>query len=323
MPLHDLHILPKVRDSWSYLYLEHCRIDREATAIAAQDAEHGVTPIPCAALCALLLGPGTAITQAAMRVLAENGCSVVWVGEEGVRCYAAGTGETRSALHALRQAHLWADPALHLAVVRRMYQARFPESLDPTLTLQQIRGKEGLRVRAAYAQAAATYGVSWQGRAVDRQHWDASDPLNRALSAANACLNGLCHAAIVSAGYLPALGFVHTGKALSFVYDVADLYKADLTVPVAFQAVAVSADDLERRVRHALRDRFHETRLLARIVADMDRLLLVADDGTAETLALDAFDRELAAPGGLWNGEAAEVAGGVNYADVDVEEEMP
>lgn len=320
MPLHDLHVLPKIRDSWSYLYLEHCRIDREANAIAAHDAE-GMTPIPCASLCALLLGPGTAITQAAMRILADNGCSVVWTGEEGVRCYAAGTGETRSAVHALRQARLWADPALHLTVVRRMYQARFPDVLDPTLSLPQIRGKEGLRVRAAYARAATTYGVVWQGRSVDRQDWAAGDPLNRALSAANACLNGLCHAAIVSAGYLPALGFVHTGKALSFVYDVADLYKADLTVPVAFQAVALNTADLERRVRRTLRDRFHETRLLARIVADMDRLLLVADDGTAETLG--AFDSELAAPGGLWNGEAGEVAGGVNYGDVEQEEDMP
>ena len=39
----DLHILPKVRDSWSYLYVEHCRVDQEDKAIAVHDvpmAEH-------------------------------------------------------------------------------------------------------------------------------------------------------------------------------------------------------------------------------------------------------------------------------------------
>lgn len=161
--LKDLHLLPRVRDSLSFLYLEHCRIEQDDKAIAVHDAQ-GVVPVPCAALTTLLLGPGTAITHAAVRALAESGCVVVWVGEEGVRCYAQGIGETRSARNLYRQARLWADPDAHLSVVRRLYAMRFPDALDESLTLQQIRGREGARVRAAYATASREFSVPWDGR---------------------------------------------------------------------------------------------------------------------------------------------------------------
>ncbi|MBI2323195.1 MAG: type I-E CRISPR-associated endonuclease Cas1, partial [Chloroflexi bacterium] len=218
--MRDLHLLPKVRDSWSYLYVEHCRIDQEGKAIAMHDAR-GRVAVPCATLTLLMLGPGTSITHAAVRALAENGCLVVWAGEEGVRLYAQGMGETRSARNLLRQARLWADTASRLQVVERMYRMRFREALGRNLTLRQIRGKEGIRVREAYAQASRASGIPWRGRVFDRGNWRAADPVNRALSTANSCLYGVCHAAIVSAGYSPALGFIHTGKMLSFVYDIA------------------------------------------------------------------------------------------------------
>lgn len=305
----DLHVLPKVRDSLSYLYAEHCRIDQEDKAIALHDAE-GKTPVPCAALTTLMLGPGTSITHAAIRSLADNGCLVVWGGEGGVRFYAQGMGETRSSRALLRQAKLCSITTARLDVVRRMYQRRFPEPLDDWLTLRQIRGKEGIRVREAYARASRETGVPWHGRSYKSSNWADADPVNRALSCANSCLYGICHAAIVSAGYSPALGFVHTGKMLSFVYDIADLYKADITIPLAFKAVADSSDGLESRVRRACRDAFHEERLLQRIVPDIDWILAVelgADD--------EAFDLDDALPGGLWDPDAGQVAGGVNRAD--------
>ena len=314
----DLHILPKVRDSWSYLYVEHCRVDQEDKAIAVHDV-NGRVPVPCATLGLLMLGPGTTVTHAAVRTLADNGCSLLWVGEQGVRTYAQGLGETRGSRHLLRQAQLCADPAWHLAVVRRMYEVRFTEELDPHLTLQQIRGKEGIRVRESYARASRESGVAWAGRNYRRADWDAADPINRALSAANSCLYGICHAAIVSAGYSPALGFIHTGKQLSFVYDIADLYKADLTIPAAFWAVAESEglpkgpSGLEGRVRRACRTIFHERRLLARVVADIDRVLAVTD-GDRAAIEED-YDADMAAPGGWWDPQRGAVEGGVNAAE--------
>jgi CRISPR-associated protein Cas1 len=306
----DLHLLPKVRDSWSYLYVEHCRIDQEARAIALHD-KGGKTPVPCASLTLLMLGPGTSITHAAIRTLAENGCLVLWTGEGGVRMYAQGMGETRSARHLLQQARLWADPVERLRVVRRMYAIRFPEPLEDRLTLRQIRGREGIRVRAAYERASRATGVPWRGRAYQRDRWVAADPINRALSVANSCLYGVCHAAIVSAGFSPALGFIHTGKMLSFVYDVADLYKTEISVPVAFQAVAAGETHLETRVRRTCRDVLTSSRILQRIIPDIERALGL--DGSGGEPDFDADD---ALPGGLWDPETGEEPAGVNWADL-------
>ncbi|MGH7390343.1 MAG: type I-E CRISPR-associated endonuclease Cas1e [Candidatus Rokuibacteriota bacterium] len=309
--LDDLHVLPKVRDSWSYLYVEHCRIDREDRAIAVHD-ERGKVPVPCATLALLMLGPGTRITHAAVQTCAESGCLIAWVGEEGVRFYAQGLGETRSAENLMIQARLWADPVMHQAVVIRMYRQRFPDPIDDTLTLQQIRGKEGIRVRETYARAARETGVTWKGRSYRREQWDAADSLNKALSCANSCLYGLCHAAIVSAGYSPALGFIHVGKMLSFVYDVADLYKTDVTIPVAFREAAAGAAQLERRVRMACRDAFREARLLGRIIPDIAAVLGITDQDVEA--ARRRVDEDPGLPGPLWDPHG-DVEGGQNQAD--------
>ncbi len=190
-------------------------------------------PVPCANLALLMLGPGVSITHAAISVLADHGCLVAWCGEEGVRFYAVGMGETRSAATSCIRRNVGAR-GFQNAGCAQPYQLRFSESsirLDPP----QIRGMEGVRVREAYAKAAREAGVPWSGRSYRRDEWSKADPVNRALSAANACLYGICHAAVVSAGFSPALGFIHTGKMLSFVYDVADLYKTAVTIPVAFE----------------------------------------------------------------------------------------
>lgn len=318
--MNDLHVLPKVRDSLSYLYVEHCRIEQEQKAIAIYD-EAGKVPVPCAALTLLMLGPGTNITHAAIRTLAESGCVVVWTGEEGVRMYAQGTGETRSARNLLHQAAVWADPALRLEVVFRLYRMRFAEPLPDHLDLRQVRGREGIRVREAYARASRETGVPWHGRAYRSSDWSAADPVNRALSCANSCLYGICHAAIVSAGYSPALGFIHTGKVLSFVYDIADLYKVDLAIPVAFRVAAEGSQELERRTRRACRDAFQQGRLLQRVVSDIESALAVG--GSAPRADGDDFDRDAAIPGGLWDPEAGEVPGGVNHGDEQDEADGP
>lgn len=175
----------------------------------------------------------------------------------------------------LQQAELVSNPDKRLEVVRRMYLHRFKDDggLEPDLTLQQIRGKEGVRVRMEYKRASENHGVPWNGRSYKRGSWGATDPINKALSTANALLNGICHAAIVSGGYSVGLGFIHTGKQLSFVYDIADLYKAEITIPVAFEETAKGTDKLQTRVRTACRQRFKDSGLLKRILPDIDGLL--------------------------------------------------
>jgi CRISPR-associated protein Cas1 len=309
MRIKDLHLLPKLRDGWSHLYAEHCRVDRDQRAIAIQDAD-GTVQVPCANLALLMLGPGTTITHAAILTLADSGCLVAWCGEGAVRFYAAGLGESRSSARTLSQITAYADPARRMAVVRRMYEQRFTETLDPRLTLQQVRGKEGIRVRETYQRLSRETGVEWAGRSYDRGQWSSADPVNRALSAANSCLYGVCHAAILSCGYSPAIGFVHTGKMLSFVYDVADLYKTETSIPAAFKAAAEGEKELERRVRHSMRDHFFDTDLLGRIVADLQRVIGGASEEEAERHAEDP-----ALPGELWDGAGGSVAGGRNHGE--------
>ena len=297
----DLHALPKFRDSMTHLYVEHARVDREAKAIAIWD-EQGMTPVPAASLCVLMLGPGATITQAAIAALADNNCLVVWCGEQNVRFYACGMGATRSAARLINQARLASDEHLRWEVVRRMYAKRFGETVSPETTIEQMRGKEGFRVREAYARFSRETGVPWVRRNYDRGRWGAADPINRAISAANSCLYGLCHAAILSSGYSPALGFIHTGKQLSFVYDIADLYKLAITVPTAFRVTAQGPPKLEREVRISLRDAFREQRLIQRIIPDIREVL--ADDTPAEETS--PYDEDAALPADLWTPSFAE-----------------
>lgn len=312
-PLKDLHILPKLRDSMTYLYVEHCTVDREAKAISLHDKD-GITSVPSAALTLLMLGPGTKVTHEAMTALADCGCMALWCGEQGVRFYASGTGETRSAKNLMKQAVLWSRTDTRLRVVRAMYAMRFGEPVDEKHSLEELRGKEGARMRNTYAKISTETGVEWSGRSYNRSDWSSADPVNRALSCANSCLYGLCHAAIVSLGYSPGLGFIHTGKQLSFVYDLADLYKAETTIPASFAAVAEGSVQLERSVRLNLRDRFRETRLLERIADDMNALFDM--DPLEEDKVLLAFDEDMALPGNLWD-EKGSVEGGVMYGMED------
>lgn len=304
--IRDLKLLPRFADGLTFLYVEHARVEQDLNAIVLVDKD-GRVPVPVSALAVLMLGPGTSMTHAAMVACADNGCSVLFCGESGVRLYAHGLGETRRSANIMEQARVWADSSLHLQVVTRMYRMRFAERLDDRLTLEQIRGMEGVRVRDAYAKQSLRTGVRWAGRRYDG-NWAAADPVNRALSTANACLYGLCHAAIVSTGFSPALGFVHTGKALAFVYDVADLYKVGLTVPLAFECATGPLAGLESRVRFACRDSFRTHRLLERVVPDIQTALGMRPEPAH---LIDAT--ELDPQSDLWDPEG-EVPGGRNYA---------
>ncbi len=321
----DLHELPKVSDSLSYIYVEHAKIKQEGHSIAIFN-KTGKTPVPCASLNILMLGPGTNITHTAIKNLVENDCMILWCGEEGVRLYAQGLGRTRSARNVIYQAFLSSIPAFRLIVAKKMYMKRFEEEIFFNASIRQLRGKEGARVRKVYYDNSKRTGVPWKGRSYNRGSWNVSDPINRAISAANSCLYGISHAAIVAMGYNPALGFIHTGKQLSFVYDIADLYKTKITIPLAFNIVKESTTQISRRVRLACRQSFHEHRLLKRIVSDIKSILDIEDYLTASQkkilekykLGVRDYSTDFALPGYLWDPESSYQEGGKNF-DVDEE----
>lgn len=268
----EIQALPQISDRMTFIYLEHCKLNRQDGAITVMD-ETGISSIPSGMISVLLLGPGTDISHRAMELIGDAGISICWVGEKGVRYYAGGRPLTHSSRLLLRQAELVTNQRKHLEVVRKMYMMRFPDEDVSTLTLQQLRGREGSRIRKVYRNASKEWGVEWNGREYDPEDFTASDKVNQALSAGHACLYGLAHAVICALGCSPALGFVHIGHECSFVYDIADLYKADITIPIAFEIAAKETDDLSRAVRHRVRDEMTARHLLEQMVRDIKALL--------------------------------------------------
>lgn len=262
-------VLPRVGDSWSFVYIEHAHLERDAHALVI-DRSGVRARMPSAQFLTVMAGPGTSITQAASMLLAERGCNLVWCGESGVRFYGSAHAETHATPLLERQVMSWADMGMRAEVARRMYRIRFPsDPVNLRVSIAQLRGREGARMRAVYAQLASQYAIEWHGRDVDQMASWGQEPIQQAISVANSCLYGICHAAIVSLGLSPALGFVHHGNQRSFVWDVADLYKVAVTLPIAFAEAAAGSDKLATRVRRACREVFYGQRIIERIVADV------------------------------------------------------
>ena len=253
----EVQELARAQDRLSFIYIEHCIVNRDSNAMTVH--------VPASIIGALLLGPGTNVTHQAMVLLAESGATTLWVGEQGVRYYAHGRPLARTTRLLQLQAEAVTDRTKRLAVARRMYEMRFPDDVATGLTLQELRGHEGTRVRQAYRDAATKFGVNWDKRSYKVKDFTSSDPANQALTAATTCLYGVVHSVIAALGMSAGLGFVHTGHDRSFVYDVADLYKTSLAVPVAFECAATGdIDDLAGITRRAMRDAFHESKLLTK-----------------------------------------------------------
>ncbi len=298
-----LQALPPIRDRMSFLYLEHCAINRQDGSITVTDAR-GTVHVPAASLGVLMLGPGTSLSHRAVELISNTGATLLWVGEHGVRYYAHGRPLTHSSGLLIRQAALVSNARTRVAVARMMYQMRFPGEDVSGMTMQQLRGREGARVRSVYRQASSRSGVPWDKRCYDPDNYSGGDAVNQALSAAHACLYGLAHSVIAALGCSPGLGFVHTGHERSFVYDIADLYKAEFTIPIAFDAAAHVGKDIGGDTRRRVRDAFSSGRLLERMVHDLYSLLRA--EGKQET----GQEGNLLF---LWDEQGGSVASGFSY----------
>ncbi|WP_159561591.1 type I-E CRISPR-associated endonuclease Cas1e [Alcanivorax sp. S71-1-4] len=257
----------------SMIFVQYGQIDVLDGAFVLIDKNGVRKHIPVGSVACIMLEPGTRVSHAAIRLAATVGTLLVWVGESGVRLYASGQPGGARADRLLYQAKLALDDELRLKVVRKMYEVRFGEPAPSRRSVEQLRGIEGARVRGTYKLLAQQYNVNWRARNYDRHKWDAADIPNRCLSAATACLYGITEAAVLAAGYAPAVGFIHTGKPLSFVYDIADLFKFETVVPLAFRIAAKAPAEPEREVRLACRDLFRSDRLLGRIIPIIEEVL--------------------------------------------------
>ncbi|MFC7216858.1 type I-E CRISPR-associated endonuclease Cas1e [Streptomyces polyrhachis] len=309
-------MLPRVADSLSFLYLDMVRVVQDDTGVCAQiqvgEDRTDTVYVPTAALSCLLLGPGVSITTRALATLARHGTSVVCTGAGGVRAYAGILPSSLTTHWLEQQATSWADPARRLDVAIRMYGMRFDACDVPAdATLHTLRGLEGQRMKAFYKLLAQQHGIGRFRRNYHPDQWEQQDPVNLALSAANTCLYGIIHAALLALGCSPALGFVHAGTQHAFVYDIADLYKAELTLPLAFSLHR--STNPEQEARRKFRDDLRLVRLLPRIVRDIQALLAPAgvdpddeDDDRPDRRAVEMVH--------LWDPREGVLPAGVNYA---------
>jgi CRISPR-associated protein Cas1 len=257
----------------SVVFLERGELDVLDGAFVLVDKNGVRTHIPVGTVACLMLEPGTRVSHAAVVLAMRVGCLLTWIGEGGVRLYSAGSPGGARSDRLLYQAQLALDPQARLKVVRKMYAMRFGEEPPANRSVDQLRGIEGRRVRSLYQLMAKQYGVTWKGREYDPANWGSGDSVNMCLSSATACLYGITEAAILAAGYAPAIGFIHVGKPLSFVYDIADLFKFATVLPVAFRVAKQNPSEPERRVRVGCRDVFRRSGLLERIIPTIEEVL--------------------------------------------------
>lgn len=289
MPLFErppLETLAPAKDRWTPLYLEHGRLEVDDSSVKWIGADGLLCRLPVATVSALILGPGTTVTHAAMKACAESNTPVCWTGEDSLRFYAFGLAPNHANDMPRLHAEIWADKRRRTQIARAMFKMRFPDGDVEGKSVKELRGMEGLRVRTFYAQLGLQHGVTWKGRNYDRQNWEMSDDINRALSTANASLYALCAAVICSLGYLPSLGFVHDAGTLPFVYDVADLYKHLTSIPAAFLATRQNPKDDGELVRKLFKQRVEEERILQRMPKDLANLFQ-----TTEATPQQASDR--------------------------------
>lgn len=262
-----------MKDRVSMIFLAYGQLDVLDGSFVLVDVNGVRTHIPVASIACIMLEPGTRVSHAAINLAARVGTLIVWVGEGGVRLYASGQPGGARSDKLLYQAKLALDDSLRLKVVRRMYEVRFGETPPERRSVEQLRGIEGARVRETYKLLAKQFGVKWSSRRYDPSKWESADIPNNCLSAATSCLYGVTEAAVLAAGYAPAIGFIHTGKPQSFVYDIADLFKFETVVPIAFQIAAKNPRNADREVRLACRNRFRESRIMRRIIPMIEDVL--------------------------------------------------
>ena len=266
--------LPQIKDRYPFIYLEHGRVEIDDSSVKWIGSRNFVVRLPVATIGTILLGPGTSVTHEAIKVLSAANTTVCWVGEDSLLFYAISQSPTSDTRKIRTQMNLASSSHKRLEVARRMFAFRFPETDISDMSLNELMGMEGVRVRALYEQKAQEYGVGWSGRRYVPGQFEMSDFTNKILSAANTALYSLILSVIVSMGYSPHLGFIHTGSPLPFVYDIADLYKADLCVDFAFHMTSCCEGEYDRReILDSFRGRVSDYSLFERVPTDIKKIL--------------------------------------------------
>jgi CRISPR-associated protein Cas1 len=271
--------LPRVKDKYPYLYLERGRLEIDDSSVKWIDSEGQVIRLPIATINTVLLGPGTSITHEAVKVMSAANCTVCWVGEDSLLFYAVGTTPTADTRNMRDQMLAASDKKKQTEVARRMFARRFPRADLAGKSIKEMMGMEGYRVRELYEEKAKEYGVGWKGRSYVPGKFEMGDMTNKILTATNTALYGILTSAVYALGYSPHIGFIHSGSPLPFVYDMADIYKTDFCIDLAFSLTSELAGVYNRhRVSEEFRKRIIDKKLLEQIPLDIPYFLGGAQD---------------------------------------------
>lgn len=266
--------LPRIRDRYPFIYLEHGRMEIDDSSVKWISADREVFRLPAAVISTVLLGPGTSVTHEAVKVLATLNTTLCWIGEDSLFFYAVGQTPTANTRNLKKQLFLASDPDASLGVAKKMFAMRFPEASLRGKKLKDLMVMEGARVQMLYASLAEKYQVAWQGRSYTPGKFELSDLTNQIITGCNTALYGLVSSVVHALGLSPRVGFVHSGSPLPFVYDIADLYKEQLVFDLAFSLTAELCGVYDRlRVLEAFRRRVIDFDLLKKCPEDINSLL--------------------------------------------------
>lgn len=249
------------------------------------ELQAGDYQIPHQSVSIVLLGPGSSVTHDALRLLARHGCALAALGEGAVRFYTAPPLMPDTSAAARSQVSLWANPKTRMEVARAMYAIRFAEFVL-TRDIEVLRGQEGARIKRSYQLAAERFGISWHGRSYDRQNPNATDAPNQAINHAATAMTAAAAVAVASLGAIPQLGFIHEDSGQAFVLDIADLYRHDITLEIAFGAVRESqskGQPLERLVRQRAAKIFRQRSVIPSMIDRTKTLLHLDTQPSPET----------------------------------------
>lgn len=283
-------------DRHGLIWLDRGRLEVEDGCLRFISAGGGELPpgdyqLPHQTVSIVLLGPGSSVTHDALRLLARHGCALAAIGVGGVRFYTAPPLMPDSSAVARAQVRLWADRESRMEVARAMYAIRFGDIVR-TRDIEVLRGREGAHIKQSYQLAADRFGISWHGRRYDRANPDAGDLANQAINHAAAAMTAAASIAVASVAAIPQLGFVHEDSGQSFVLDIADLYRHDVMLEIAFGATKEAEKTqapVERLVRRRAADVFHRQSVIASMIDRIKTLVGVSelDDGAPRSEELD------------------------------------
>ena len=276
----DLNVIMHSKRA-NIFYLEHCRVmqkDGVVVFLTELKNSNAYYNIPIANTTFLLLGTGTSISQAAIKLLSKAGVSVGFCGGEGTPLY-TGTeiqwitaqNNYRNPQYAQQWFAMWCDKTKQLKTAKLFQQTRIDyvrqiwhkakicnEYIEPSLletviegfmtginkstSINELLGYEGNFTKSLYALMAQSCKIDFT------RDYQSDDTINKFLNIGHHLTYGLATTVLWVLGIPQGFGVMH-GKTTNgaLVFDVADIVKNGIILPFAFTCAKQKYDTKDFR----------------------------------------------------------------------------